>query len=325
MKKVAIYGKIHSEGINILKKNKYEVIEITNDKIQKSILKENLKEVEAIAIRTATLDQEILKECSNLKIVARHGVGYDNIDLNYLNKNNIALAISSNSNSVSVSEHVMTMFLYLCKRINKSNYLVKNNKFLKRNSLPDFFEIYQKNILILGFGRIGKELSKRCLGFETNNYVYDPFIDQSIIKKNNCIPIDLISGIKIADFISIHMPFNNNTKNLITKKELSLMKKNCILVNTSRGGIINEEDLYWALKNGSIDSAGLDVFEKEPPEKENPLLKLDNLVLSPHNAALTIECRKRMAIETCNNIVNYLDKKSDLKLENIVNIKNIIL
>ena len=325
MKKVAIYGKIHSEGINILKKNKYEVIEITNDKIQKSILKENLKEVEAIAIRTATLDQEILKECSNLKIVARHGVGYDNIDLNYLNKNNIALAISSNSNSVSVSEHVMTMFLYLCKRINKSNYLVKNNKFLKRNSLPDFFEIYQKNILILGFGRIGKELSKRCLGFETNNYVYDPFIDQSIIKKNNCIPIDLISGIKIADFISIHMPFNNNTKNLITKKELSLMKKNCILVNTSRGGIINEEDLYWALKNGSIDSAGLDVFEKEPPEKENPLLKLDNLVLSPHNAALTIECRKRMAIETCNNIVNYLDKKSDLQLENIVNIKNIIL
>ena len=325
MKKVAIYGKIHSEGINILKKNKYEVIEISNDKIQKSILKENLKDVDAIAIRTATLDQEILKECSNLKIVARHGVGYDNIDLNYLNKNNIALAISSNSNSVSVSEHVMTMFLYLCKRIDKSNYLVKNNKFLKRNFLPDFFEIYQKNILILGFGRIGKELSKRCLGFETNNYVYDPFIDQSIIKKNNCIPIDLVSGIKIADFISIHMPFNNNTKNLIAKKELSLMKKNCILVNTSRGGIINEEDLYWALKNGSIDSAGLDVFEKEPPEKENPLLNLDNVILSPHNAALTIECRKRMAIETCDNIVNYLDKKSDLQLENIVNIKNIIL
>ena len=325
MKKVAIYGKIHSEGINILKKNKYEVIEISNDKIQKSILKENLKDVDAIAIRTATLDQEILKECSNLKIVARHGVGYDNIDLNYLNKNNIALAISSNSNSVSVSEHVMTMFLYLCKRIEKSNYLVKNNKFLKRNFLPDFFEIYQKNILILGFGRIGKELSKRCLGFETNNYVYDPFIDQSIIKKNNCIPIDLVSGIKIADFISIHMPFNNNTKNLIAKKELSLMKKNCILVNTSRGGIINEEDLYWALKNGSIDSAGLDVFEKEPPEKENPLLNLDNVILSPHNAALTIECRKRMAIETCDNIVNYLDKKSDLQLENIVNIKNIIL
>ena len=325
MKKVAIYGKIHSEGINILKKNKYEVIEIYNDKIQKSILKENLKDVEAIAIRTATLDKEILKECSNLKIVARHGVGYDNIDLNYLNKNNIALAISSNSNSVSVSEHVMTMFLYLCKRIEKSNYLVKNNKFLKRNFLPDFFEIYQKNILILGFGRIGKELSKRCLGFETNNYVYDPFIDQSIIKKNNCIPIDLVSGIKIADFISIHMPFNNNTKNLIAKKELSQMKKNCILVNTSRGGIINEEDLYWALKNGSIDSAGLDVFEKEPPKKENPLLNLDNVVLSPHNAALTIECRKRMAIETCDNIVNYLDKKSDLQLENIVNIKNIIL
>tara|TARA_B100000686_G_C16790294_1_gene978233 strand:- start:2138 stop:3115 length:978 start_codon:yes stop_codon:yes gene_type:complete len=323
MKKVAIYGKIHSDGINILKKNKYNIIEISDKKIKKSELIEKLKDVEAIAIRTAKLSQDILQQCTSLKIVSRHGVGYDNIDLNFLSKNNIALAISSYSNSVSVSEHVITMFLYLCKNIAKSDNLVKNQNFLKRNLLPDFFEIFQKNILILGFGRIGKELSKRCLGFETKIYVYDPYVNQSLIKKFNCFPVDLESGLKLADFISIHMPLNKKTKNLINKKKLSIMKKNCILVNTSRGGIVDEKALYWALTNNRISSAGLDVFEKEPPDNNNPLLKLDNIVLTPHNAALTLECRKRMAIETCNNIIDYLENKSSLKLENIVNRENL--
>ena len=193
----------------------------------------------------------------------------------------------------------MTMFLNVCKIIKQSDRLVRNGKFVEKNSLPVFFELYEKNILILGFGRIGKALAKRCLGFDTKVYVYDPFIDISIIKANNCIPIGFEEGLHIADFISVHTPLNEKTKNMIAKDQLIMMKKTCILVNTARGGIINEQDLIWALTNKEIYGAGTDVYEKEPPDNDNPLFKLDNIILSPHNAGLTLECRKRMAIETC--------------------------
>ena len=323
MKKVALIGKIHPEGISILSNNKCEVIDLTDAPAKE--LKEILKNVEAIAIRTAILDEELLKNCHTLKIVARHGVGFDNIDLNFLNNNGIALAITGTANAVSVSEHVMTMFLYLCKLINQSDRLVKNGKFIEKTSIPDYFELYQKNILILGFGRTGKALAKRCLGFESKVFVYDPFVDTSIILENNCYPINFEEGIKIADFISCHMPLNEKTKNMISKNELSLMKNTCILVNTSRGGIVNEKDLTWALRNKKIYGAGLDVYEKEPPDKLNPLFNLDNIVLSPHNAALTLECRKRMAVETCENIVYYLNNKIKLNVYNIINRANLNL
>ena len=317
MKKVALIGKIHSEGINILKNNKCEVIDLTNASRNK--LKETLIDIEAIALRTANLDQDLLNICHKLKIVSRHGVGYDNIDLNCLNEKSIALAITGTANASSVSEHVMTMFLYLCKLINKSDKLVRNGKFIEKASMPNFFELYKKNILILGFGRIGKALAKRCLGFESNVYVYDPFIESSIIKNNNCNSIDFKEGIKIADFVSLHLPLNEKTKNMIAKDQFNMMKNTCILVNTARGGLINEQDLVWALTNKKIYGAGLDVYVKEPPNKDNPLFKLENIILSPHNAALTLECRKRMAVETCENIVHYLYDMKKLNISNIVN------
>ena len=323
MKKIALIGEMHPDGINILKNNEYEVVNIT-DFSNENLLKQ-LKDVDGIGLRTAQLNKQILSSCNSLKIISRHGVGYDNIDLDFLNKNKIALAITGTSNSVSVCEHVMTMFLYLYKIINKSDQLVRMGKFKDKKTLPDFFELYKKNILILGFGRIGKALAKRCLGFESNIYVYDPFIDKKIILENNFKQIDLIKGLEIADLISVHLPLNNSTKNIISKNEFLKMKKNCVVINTSRGGIINERDLFWALKNNKIHGAGIDVYETEPPETNNPLFKLDNIVLSPHNAALTLECRKRMSIETCENIINYLENKSSLNLNNIINKEKINL
>ena len=323
MKNVAIIGEIHPDGIDILNNNQCKVIDLNNTSEDK--FKEILKNVDAIVVRTANLDEELLKECLSLKIVARHGVGYDNVDINFLNNNGIALAITGAANAVSVSEHVMTMFLYLCKLINKSDQLVKKGKFIEKKLLPDFFEMFEKNILILGFGRIGKALAKRCLGFDSKVYVYDPYIDTSIIKENKCESIDLTEGLRIADFITVHMPLNKETKNMIGKDQFSLMKKTCIVVNTARGGIINEKDLVWALTNKEIFGAGLDVYEKEPPDSSNPLFDLDNIVLSPHNSALTLECRKRMSVESCENIVYYLNDRSKLNIANIVNGKNINL
>ncbi len=316
--KIAIIGSIHQSGLNILKENNFDILEIVNLEINS--LKKELEEVDGIVLRTAELKENVLSKCKNLKIIARHGVGYDNVDIKFLNKNNIALGITGTSNAVSVAEHVMTMFLYLTKKINISDSLVKKGDFIKKNTLPSFFELYNKNILILGFGRIGRELAKRCLSFDTKVYVFDPFIDNEIIKQHNCIPIESKEeGIRVADYISIHMPLNEKTKNFISFDEFKISKNNLILVNTARGGIINEEALFQALKNKSILGAGLDVFENEPPIKNHPLLSLNNILLTPHNAALTLECRTRMAIEACENIVYFLNKNRKLNEKNIVN------
>ena len=316
--KIAIIGSIHQSGLNILKENNFDILEIVNLEINS--LKKELEEVDGIVLRTAELKENVLSKCKNLKIIARHGVGYDNVDIKFLNKNNIALGITGTSNAVSVAEHVMTMFLYLTKKINISDSLVKKGDFIKKNTLPSFFELYNKNILILGFGRIGRELAKRCLSFDTKVYVFDPFIDNEIIKQHNCIPIESKEeGIRVADYISIHMPLNEKTKNFISYDEFKISKNNLILVNTARGGIINEEALFQALKNKSILGAGLDVFENEPPIKNHPLLSLNNILLTPHNAALTLECRTRMSIEACENIIYFLNKNRKLNEKNIVN------
>ena len=156
----------------------------------------------------------------------------------------------------------MTVF-YLTKKLSLSDSLVKEGNFEKRSKLPNFFELYKKKVLIIGFGRIGKEVAKRCLGFDMEVYVYDPFLDNEIIIRNQCIPIEKNQGLAIADFITIHLPLNGDTKNFISQKELNLMKKNSILVNTSRGGIVNENDLCIALESKKIQGAGMDVLDRK--------------------------------------------------------------
>ena len=317
--KVAVLGIVDPKGLSFLKENEFKVIEIENFEIQN--LKEQLKDVDGILLRTTKLDKEILQHCDNLKIISRHGVGYDNVDLDFLNENKIALGITSTSNAVSVAEHVLSFFIYLTKNLSLSDSLVKEGNFEKRSDLPNFFELYKKKVLIIGFGRIGKEVAKRCLGFDMEVYVYDPFLDNEIIIRNQCIPIEKNQGLAIADFITIHLPLNGDTKNFISQTELNMMKKNSILVNTSRGGIVNEKDLYTALELKKIQGAGMDVFVSEPPESNHPFFKLDNILLTPHNAALTLECRERMSLEASQNIVFFLKNMSKLNVENLVNKK----
>jgi len=315
--KIGIIGEIHNDGWDILRKNNYECFQLPN--IEEKTLINDLQDVDGILLRTANLHNGILNHCKKLKIISRHGVGYDNLDVSFLNKNNIALTITSTSNAVSVAEHVLTFFLILTKKIHLSDKLTKEGKFKQKSTLPNFFELFKKNIMIFGFGRIGQAVAKRCLGFDCNVYVHDPFVPNEKIKELNCNPIDKNEGLKLADYISLHLPLNNDTKNFISKEEISLLKSNAIIVNTSRGGIVNEKDLFDALKNHNILGAGLDVFEIEPPDAKHPLFELDNILLTPHNAALTLECRKRMAVEAADNIVNYLSKNKDLNYNNFVN------
>ena len=161
--KIAVMGSVHPDGWEVLKKANFEPFEITN--FDENNLTKELRDVDGILLRTSKLTSNILSKCKYLKIISRHGVGYDNVDLDYLNKNKIALGITGTSNAVSVAEHVLTSFLYLTKNIHLSDKLTKSGNFKNKSSLPNFFELFEKNVLIFGFGRIGKAVAKKMFRF----------------------------------------------------------------------------------------------------------------------------------------------------------------
>lgn len=308
-KNILIIQPIHEEGIKLLENNpnyNFEVIE--NIKLED--IKNKIQNCDGLSIRTAKLPGEIIDLGKKLKVISRHGVGYDNVDLAAIKKNKITLTITATANAVAVAEHVMFMLLNICKRKSMYDDAVKNGKFNDRNKLPKTIELWDKNILIAGFGRIGQALIKRCLGFEMNVFVYDPFINEEKIKSLGGIKVDnLENSLSKIDMISLHLPLTNETKNLIDINLIKKMKKNCIIINAARGGIINEIDLDRALNENLIFGAGLDVFDIEPPKEDNPLLKNDKVFLSPHTAAFTEECMKRMGKETIQNIIDFFDEK----------------
>ena len=307
MKKILVIQPIHEEGINLLKDNsnfEYEVV----DNVDTEFLKSKIKDCDGISIRTAKLSGEVIEVANNLKIISRHGVGYDNIDLEVSKKKDITLAITATANAVAVAEHVMFMILNISKRGSMYDDTVKSGKFNERNKLPKTVELWNKNILIAGFGRIGQALIKRCLGFEMNVFVFDPFVSKEFIEKRGGTKVDNLSETsKDMDAMSLHIPFNDETKNIINYELLKSMKKNCIIINAARGGIVNEVDLDRALNENLIFGAGLDVFETEPPAENNPLLKNKKVFLSPHTAAFTEECMTRMGKETIQNIFDFFD------------------
>ena len=307
MKKILVIQTIHEEGINLLKDNsgfEYEVV----DNIDTEFLKSKIKDCDGISIRTAKLSGDVIEAANNLKIISRHGVGYDNIDLEVSKKKDITLAITATANAVAVAEHVMFMILNISKRGSMYDDTVKSGKFNERNKLPKTVELWNKNILIAGFGRIGQALIKRCLGFEMNVFVFDPFVSKEFIEKRGGTKVDNLSETsKDMDAMSLHIPLNDETKNIINYELLKSMKKNCIIINAARGGIVNEVDLDRALNENLIFGAGLDVFETEPPAENNPLLKNEKVFLSPHTAAFTEECMTRMGKETIQNIFDFFD------------------
>ena len=309
MKNILIIQPIDKSGIEILENHSdynFEIIDGTDlEEIKKKII-----ECDGISIRTAKLPAEVIRGAKNLKIISRHGVGYDNIDLEAAKEKNITISITATANAVAVAEHVMFMLLNISKRKDMYDKTVKSGRFNDRNKLPKTIELWNKNILIMGFGRIGKSLIKRCIGFEMNVYIYDPFVSKEEIESLGGKKIeDLKEGVKKMDALTLHIPLNEKTKNIINYDVLKNMKKNCIIINASRGGIINENDLNKSLNENKIFGAGLDVFDTEPPDNDNPLLKNDKTFLSPHTAAFTEECMVRMGKETIQNIIDFFDKK----------------
>ncbi len=310
-KKILVIQKVHDKGMGLIKNHPSFEVDVTDDTSEEN-LKTKIQNCDGVSIRVAKLSAEVMNVAKNLKIISRHGVGYDNIDLKYVKKKDIKIAITANANAVTVAEHVMFNLLNISKRKDLFDKNVREGNFKDRNTLPKTIELWKKDFLIVGFGRIGQALIKRCLGFEMNVYVFDPYISKEKIETMGGKKVENFQEtIKSMDVISLHVPLTEKTKNLINYELLKTMKKNCIIINAARGGIINEVDLDKALNENLIFGAGIDVFEKEPPENNNPLLKNEKVFLSPHAASFTEECMKRMGMETIQNIIDFFDNKLD--------------
>jgi D-3-phosphoglycerate dehydrogenase / 2-oxoglutarate reductase len=309
MYKIGIIESIHKEGLKILDANnnfRYEVIE---DVSEENLLKK-IHLYDGVSLRVSKLSNNLLSKAKKLKVISRHGVGYDNVDTSFLKQNNITLLITATANATAVAEHVFYLMLSISKNFLNLDNEVRAGNFKNNMNKFSTFELNNKEILIAGFGRIGKNLIKKCLGFEMKVKVYDPFVDKKIINDLGGEKVDSFdASLKSLDFLSIHMPLNEKTKDLVNLKKMKSMKNTSVIINTARGGIVNEADLNQALDDKIILGAGLDVFTNEPINLDNPLLKNRKVILSPHTAALTDECKIRMGRETAQNIIDFFEKK----------------
>ena len=311
MYKIAILEAIHEEGIKLLENKPNFEFEVINDVSEMNLIKK-LPDFDGCSLRISNLNSTILKNCKKLKVISRHGVGYNNVDLEYLKKNNITLLITNNANHISVAEHVMYMMLTISKGILSHDTSVRNGLFNKGIKNINTFELQAKELLIIGFGRTGKALIKICKSFGMKINVYDPYVNKEIISNLGGVKIENLNlSLKSADYVSLHVPLTKETYNMINLNNMKLMKPTSIIINTARGGVVNENDLNNALDNNLIFGAGIDVFEVEPVKSTNPLLKNNKVILSPHSATWTNECKIRMAKLTIQNIIDFFEKKID--------------
>ena len=311
MYKIGIIDTMKDKGIELLMNYKNFDCEIVTDLSRENLLLK-LPEFDGITLRRGKIDREILNKCNKLKVIARHGVGYDSVDTECLKEKAITLLVAHDSTSTSPAEHIMFMIMNIYKGVSMFDTMVRGGDFVNaiHLNIEKNFELFNKTILIAGFGRIGKKLIKKCLGFDMKVLVFDPYVDGVTITSFGGAKVTTLEeGLKKADILSLILPLNSETKNSITLKEMRLMKKSSIIINAARGGVVNEEDLNNALDNNIIAFAGIDVFEKEPPEITNPLITNKKVVLSPHAATFTKEGLENMATETAQNIIDFFENK----------------
>lgn len=247
-------------------------------------------DADAIIVGVDIIDKELIDKCPNLKVVCKFGVGTDNIDVDYAKEKGIFVGRTVGSNSKAVAEHVVALMFADAKNLYNTAKEVKDHKWNK----PTGQEISGKTLGIIGFGMIGKHIANFANGLGMKVYAYDTFeITDETAKEFNVEKKSFEEIISESDYVSLHVPLLESTKNMLSTEEFKKMKSNACLINAARGGIVDEEALYEALINKEIRSAYFDVYSTEPPTEDDKLLALDNFVLTPHTAARTIESEKR--------------------------------
>lgn len=307
MKKVLlIHPTIQPCGIDILASSA-EIVMAPDGNEETLITFLSSGEISAIVVRVEKITRRVIEASHGLKVIGQHGVGVDHIDLETATEKGIMVLNAPTSNYVSTAEHAVTLMLALARRLPEADQAVRKGDFQFRER---FFpmEINGKELLIIGLGRIGSEVARKCrLAFSMNLMAYDPYVSDFEMSALGVKKVDLQEGLQSSDFVSIHMPLTAETRHLIDKKALSLMKPTAFLVNASRGGVVNQNDLVAVLEKKDIAGAGLDVYDPEPPQIEEPLLKLSNVILSPHFAGDTHEAKQNCSTSISTEVKEVLE------------------
>lgn len=304
--KVLISDKLSDKALEIFKN--YPEIEVLFDpSLAKDIkrLKEKIADADGIAIRSATkLTPDILDCAKKLKVIGRAGIGVDNVDIGHASKLGIIVMNTPTGNMITTAEHAISMMCALTRSIPQATASMKSGKWEKNRFMGS--ELFQKTLGVIGCGNIGKVVAKRALGLGMTVVSYDPFLSDAVAKELGVQKVELDELFKISDYITIHTPFNEKTKYLINKKAFEKMKKGVYLINCARGGIVNEQDLLWAIEQKIIAGVALDVFEAEPISPDHPLLKLDQVICTPHLGASTEEAQENVALDVAKQIGDFL-------------------
>jgi D-3-phosphoglycerate dehydrogenase / 2-oxoglutarate reductase len=310
MPKVLVIQPFHADGMKLFEARPDVACEIVDGALEELALK--IADADGVTIRTSPLPAEVLERATRLKVVSRHGVGYDNIDVAALTRRGIPLAIAADANATAVAEHTLFFMLALAKQGLRYDRATRAGGWAVRNSL-EAVDLMGRRVLVMGFGRIGREVARRCAAFGMAVMVYDPYVQANVIEAAGdyrSVP-DFQAVLPETDVLTVHMPLGADSRGLIGSAELAALPDHAFVINAARGGIVDEAALHDALTTGKIAGAGLDVFDQEPPPYDHPLFALDNVILSPHSAGLSKEAAIRMAISTARNVLAGIDGKLD--------------
>jgi len=261
-----------------------------------------IRDVDGIIIGIDELSAEIIEEANALKVISKYGIGLDNIDIDTATNKKIIVTSTPTANVDAVADLAFGLILSLARRIPEADKKTKSGKWGKITGKS----VWEKTIGIIGLGKIGKQVVKRARGFEMNILAFDIVKDKKFAQKYGIKYVNLEKLLRKSDYISIHIPLNDTTQNMISYEELEKMKKDAFLINTSRGGIVDEEALYNALRNNKLRGAALDAYKNEPL-KESPLKELDNVIMTPHIGAYTEEAIDNMGIQAAQNLIDFLE------------------
>lgn len=308
-KKVIVFEYIDEKGLNLLCQDELlDVVYYNSEPVPADVLQKDLAQAHGILVRTAEINKKIIDAAGRLEIIAKHGVGLDNIDIEAATARKIPVTITPGANSNAVAEHVLAMIMSLAKKLVDADADMKQRRFERREH---YFgeELDGKTLGIIGLGRIGSRLAlKARLGFGMTVLTYDPFVsDEYALRFNARRVSDLDELLQASDYVSLNVPLTELTADMIDRPELARMKSSAFLINTSRGGVVEETALYDALKADRIRAAGLDVFALEPATPDNnPLLTLPNVLVTPHTAGVSKEAGIQMAVMSAGEIISVL-------------------
>lgn len=311
---VIVAETIHSIGLSELRANA-ETICLEN--ASQEAIEQAIETADAAIIRVATISGATLKRCSRLKVIGKHGVGFDNIDVATATELGIAVVTTPGANADAVAETAVGMMLALLKRIPAAHRLVVENRFAERDALS-LGDVTGKCIGIIGAGRIGSRVARICgKGFNMRVMAYDPYLSGDQIGSMGAEQATSLSQLlTFADVVTLHTPLNDKTRHMIGPAEFDAMKKTAILINTARGPIVDQAALVQALREKRIRGAALDVFDPEPPEADSPLFELPDLLLAPHIAGMSEGSLQRMAKDVAANVLAVLAGKQPSGLIN---------